>query len=669
MMLVTKKDFIEFFRANGFNPFPIPEKKKVADYRYRASKTIPNQIILPNENYGIIPLEGSGCAIIDFDSKEKYKEFAQHMIQKGFMVIESPHGWHMPVRNLTGQVSKTELFDYDIQNTKIIEIQGSDHYCVGAESEIIDEELQAAIKYKSRGSELIFDAKGIDFNQFIDDLCVQCNVEPRKRDYRSSYKHLRDRFVKGEIPLKGSSNDYFFQAGIQCNTDGLSKEEAMDKIFPVYQKWSVSQYFSGRPWENIIRKIEEVYEKNLKAERGRPKTEKLDRTQIAEEMIKTRKLFSNVETHDIFENKNGFLEKINNTLKRELHQSYSYMNKEDYNDILFKLEGMAEEMPETNKNLIVFKNGVFDRVSKMIIETDEIADMGFKNYEYLQKSDENMPTEFIKVLFDNVPEGQHKRIRAGLKSIFVNYLDPKISIIYGQSGVGKSTPLAILTEILGDYALTVELKQFLDDKFIKAKINGKRLLVFQDLPKEWKDFTTLKTLTGEQRKTERGFMQDSATFDNKLKIWASGNYLANIPEDEKDAMYTRRLSLIHNTKTKAYKEDPTLADKIVKEEEQKIISWVLNFSDDECMYEDSETVKREWENISSPEIEYLEKYWTMSDIESNYSIKRVVEEFKRKYKQTVSVQQMAKSLKGLGYEIKNNIIKNITELPPQKEGI
>lgn len=662
-MLITKEDFIKFFRVNGFNAFPIPEKKKIADFRYKAAKTTPNQKILPNENYGIIALAGAGTAIVDFDDKEKYREFANYMIKKGYMVIESPHGWHLPVKGLTGQISKIELFDYEIQNTKIIEIQGTDHYCVGAESEIIDNELQVAIKYTNRGSELIFDVKDVDFNQFVDDLCTQCKVQSRKRNYRSSNKHLRDRFIKGDIPLKGSSNDYFFQAAIQCNTDGQSEEEAHDKIFPIYQKWSVSQYFSGRVWDNILRKIHEVYEKNLRADKGRPPTYKLNCQEVANEMLQTRKLFSNEETHIVYENINGFLEKINDTLKRELHQSYSYMNKEHYNDILFKLESGAEEMPETDKNLIVFKNGIFDRVSKMIIDTDTIADMGFKNYEYLERLPENIPIEFIKILFDNVPEYQHPRIKAGLKSIFVNYLDPKISIIYGQSGVGKSTPLAILTEILGDYALTVELKQFLADKFIKAKINGKRLLVFQDMPKEWKDFTTLKTLTGEQRKTERGFMQDSVTFDNKLKIWASGNYLANIPEDEKDAMYTRRLSLIHNIRTKAYKEDSTLADKIVKEEGQKIISWILNFPDDECRYEDAETIKKEWENISSPEIEYLEKYYTMSDNETFISVKKIIDLFKQKTQQSISVQQMAKSLTGLGYEIKNNIIKNITDLP------
>jgi len=102
--MTTKKHFIELFRKNGFNCFPIAEHQKVADYRYKASKTIPNQPIGEHENYGVLPTKEAGNAIIDFDNKEKYRSFAEHMIKQGYMVIESPHGWHIPVVSLTGLV-------------------------------------------------------------------------------------------------------------------------------------------------------------------------------------------------------------------------------------------------------------------------------------------------------------------------------------------------------------------------------------------------------------------------------------------------------------------------------------------------------------------------------------------------------------------------------------
>jgi len=316
-------------------------------------------------------------------------------------------------------------------------------------------------------------------------------------------------------------------------------------------------------------------------------------------------------------------------------------------------------MPVTNRNLIVFKNGIYDQIVKRLVESDDIADMGFKNYNYLEDSEDNFPTEFYNVMFANVLSDQHPRIKAGLRAIFSNQLDPKISIIHGMSGIGKSTALAILTEILGDYALTVELKQFLADKFISAKIFGKHLLVFQDLPKEWKDFTVLKTITGEPRKTERGFMQDSITFENKVKIWATGNYLAIIPDEEKDAMYTRRLSLINNIRTEAYKEDPTLIKKIVEKEAEKIISWIINLPDTECKYEDKSTLAKEWERIASPEIIYLESHWQLADEEGDTSVMKIVNDCRDKTHIAISIQQMLRSLKVLGYVVRNNIIKNI----------
>ena len=669
MMDVEKKNhYIELFRNAKFNCFPIPASQKIADFRYKASKTVPNQIIKYEENYGILPTAGNGNCIVDLDNKEHYRKFAEFMIKEGFMMIESPHGWHMPVVDLGGAVSKIELFDYNIQPKKIVEIQGYDHYCVGAESMIIDTD-DRELTYTNRGSDKIWSGSGRDFHDFVDTICQKLKVESRKKNNNSSYQNLRDRFREGGLPTKGSSNDYFHQAAIACNTDGLSIEEARDKIKVVYHKWTTSDNFSNRPWENIEAKITEVYDKNQVTKTGRPQKEDESKPEnIARKIVSERNIYSDVDTDEIFENRDGFLELINHTLVREMLRLHPEMTQTQYNDVLFKLKGYSEEIPPTNKNYIVFKNGILDKTKLELIETEELADMGFRDYNYLPKCAENEPTKFMKVLFDDTPVHEMPRIKAGLRSIFINYLDPKISVLYGSSGVGKSTPLLILVETLGNnYALSVELNQFLEDKFIRAKIMGMRLLVFQDLPREWKDFTTLKTLTGEQKKTERGFMKDSVTFDNKLKIWASGNYLAKIPEFEQDAMYTRRLSLIHNIRKTAHKEDPTFSEKIVSEEGEKIISWILNFDDSECEYEDKDTVQEEWEETASPEIAFLNKFYQLSDTVNEISVMKIVKNYQEKYQQRISIEQMAKTLKTMGYAVRNNIISNIEEAPVRSE--
>jgi ABC-type dipeptide/oligopeptide/nickel transport system ATPase subunit len=663
--MTTKKEFIELFRKFGFNCFPIKTGKKIADSRYKASKTIPDQEIKEDENYGMIPTVAGKNCIIDFDNKEQYRRFCEAMITKGYMIIESPHGWHLPVTGISGTASKIELFDKNIQAKKIIEIQGTDHYCVGAGSMVNGEkdEVGKILEYKNVGSMKIWDAKGKYFEEIIDDICRQCKVESNKRP-NSTIHNYRDRFKKGIPPRKGTSNDYFFQAALLSNTDGVSKDQAIANIQEVYNKWQDTPEFSDRPFSNIEAKINDVYENNLKITGGRPKaSHEFDRTKTSATLLEEKDLYSIQSSGDLYENKDGFLEKINDTLKQEIIKIYPELEKADYDSIIFKLVANADGLPKTNKDLVVFKNGVFNKIEKTLLESDEIADMGFKDYDYLPPGEANNPHQFIKIMFDNVPEKEHPRVKAALRAILQNTLDPKISVTHGASGVGKSTGLTILVLVLKEYALTLELDQLLTDKFIKAKTQNKRLLVLQDMPKTYKDFSAIKALTGEQYRTERGFMQDAVSFENKLKIWGTANYLAKIPEDEKNAMYSRRLSLIHNERELPYDENPTLVKDIVDNEGEKIISWILNIDDADCKYEHPKTVKQEWENLASPEMEYLNTYYEIAtDTDpQEVSIMRLVNDYKSRYQVEISIKDMAIALKELGYVLKFNVIKNIKD--------
>lgn len=672
----SKESYIKIFRENGFNCFPLIRYRegetntKRSDTRWQARRTVLNQLIKESENYGVVGTVEGKCGTLDLDDKERYRKFAERMSSEGKMVIETGNGWHIPVKGFSTYPSKIELFDYAFKDTKIVEFQGVDHYVIGAGSTIWHEKLQREVTYTNVGTDKIWDVRGKDFNAFIDAVCDELTLTGKKKKSNSSYKNLRDKFNNGEIPTDGQSNDYFHQAAIQCLTDGLTLDEAIDKIEIIWKEWRDSRYYSNRPWTSIRSKIEYSYENDTPLKKGRPTGGggTIDRTGIAEKIIADRKIYSDIELGLVYENKLGFLENITKSLQREIQTLYPELAESDYKDIIFKLKGMSPPIPETNKDLIVFKNGIYSTVEKQLIESDDIADLGFPDYNYLPCHEENHPKEFLKIVFNDIPENQHKIVNAGLKSIIKSRHDPKISVIHGASAVGKSTTLNILGLVLGnEYAFSTTVSDFITDRATRSNIRNKRLLVFQDMPEQFKDFAIIKSIAGEINQSIRGFNQANTPFPNKLKIWGSCNYLPEIPEKERNAMFTQRLSLITNTRTIPHEPNDSLAEDVAESEGEKIISWLVNLPDDDCKYEDRNTLAKRWVSIQSPEIAWLDKNYEIKEDKSEIPVSRLLIAYKKETGNKISMEQMIKTLEKESYSIKNNIILNIKDKPQLNE--
>ena len=671
-----KEHYIKLFRDNGFNCFPLVRYRegetntKRSDTRWQARRTKLNQPIKEAENYGVCGTVDGKNGFLDLDDKELYRSFAEKLISKGFMVIETGNGWHIPVKGFSNFATKIELFNYAVQSKKIVEFQGVDHYVIGCGSTIWHEKLEREVTYTNVGSDEIWDIRGKDFNAWIDMISHELDVVPKKKSSTSSYKHLRDRFKEGIIPKGGQSNDYFHQAALQCMKDNLTVDEAIDKIKIIYDKWKESDHFSNRPWTSIVTKIEYTYEHDTPPSEGRPQGGggKIDRTGIAKTIIADRKIYSDIELSLVFENVSGFLENITKSLQRELQTRYPELAEPDYKDIMFKLKGLALPMPETNKDLIVFKNGIFSISQGKIIESDDIADLGFKDYDYLPPDEKNLPERFLKIVFNDIPKQQHKIVKAGLKAVIRSRMDPKISVIHGESAVGKSTSLNILGFVLGvEYAFSTTVADFIGDRATRSNIRNKRLLVFQDMPEQFKDFGIIKSVAGEINQSIRGFNQANTPFTNKLKIWGSCNYLPEIPEKERNAMFTQRLSLITNVRKIPYSPNDKLSEEVAAEEGEKIISWLVNLPDKECEYEDRKTLADRWLNIQSPEIAFLTQWYEISENDSEIPVSRLIVKYKKETDQKISMERLVKTLKAEGYSVRNNLILNIKDKEQPKE--
>jgi hypothetical protein len=682
---VLREELIRILRANGFNCFPIPkypdsyENPKGADSRYDSQRTKPDQPISESENYGYIPIKGAGTCIIDLDHKENYRAFAEENIANGRMVIESPNGWHIPVKGLLGDIKKVMLYDYAIEPTKqIVEIQGYEHYCIGAGSDLIDKKTGDRVYYKMPKHTNIIDFQfKKDIHDFIDFICKSCKVNPPKKSGRNAHYDMRQRFKEGKIPTKGTSNDYFYNAGIQCLSDGiaqgLERDVILSKSIPVieeiYNKWAVSDDFSGRTWENVLTKINDAIMNGEPLKEGRPKGGggDVDTVKIAQTILEQRKLYSDLDLKQLYEAKNGFLENITKDLGRDLQVLYPALTESNYKDVLFKLENLADKMPETNSDLIVFKNGTYSLSQRKLIETEEIADMGFKEYNYLENAE---PTKFLEVMFADVKLEQHPVVKAGLRSIIKSRMDAKISVIHGQSAVGKSTGLTILGMILGDeYHFTTTVADFINDRATRSKIKNKRLLVFQDMPDRFKDFSIIKSVAGEHKQSIRGFNEANSSFTNKLKIWGSCNYLPEIPEKERNPMFTQRLSLIVNTRTEPFEANDSFAEDVAHAEGEKILSYLVNLKEEECQYENPKALSKRWLEIQSPEISFLDKYFEFSDNTEEYPAIRVLKKYKEVTGEKIPLDTLISTMKNEGYSIKygSNIITNIKEKVIQEE--
>ena len=669
MDMNTKEHFIKIFRENGFTCLPIPKyadsvkEQKAADYRI---KNRVDQPISDSENYAVIPTESKGTCWLDFDHKELFRDFAEQNIENGVMVIESPNGWHIPIKGLAGDMKKVFLYQkMEKQGKAVIEILTHLQYVVGCGSDVYNHKKGQRDYYRNVGSEKIWDAKGKFFDDFVDFIKVKLGLVFASNltlDYKGHYE-LRRRFKKGLPPTKGTSNDYWYNAGVVVHSDDLSFDEGLAKVREVYDKWENKT----RAWSNIEDKIKSAYQGNkIDPKGGRKKKDKKenDSVLLCQNMIKERKIYSDSDTDQIFENKLGYLENITTLLHKELQHEYPELNKELFNEIKFRLVGLAQDIPATNDDLKVFDNGIWDVKNKVLLskDTDEIASMGFKGYKYLDTDKSNLPTKFMKVLFDNVSKEEHPRIKAALKSALTPKLDSRISVIHGRSRVGKSAGMTILYSVLNrnsDYAMTVELSQ-LDDHFIKAKIIGKTLVVLSELPKTIRDWGSLKSLTGETQKTERGFHKDAESFTNMIKIIATTNNIPKIPEQEKNAFYSARLSLIHNTRIEAYKHTEDFERDIVESEGEKIVSWIINLPDEDCVYEESNTVRKEWDGLATPELEYMEKFWKYGDAVEPIPIMRIKKDFEEKYQVAIpSVKLFIDSLTEMGYYVFKNAVHDI----------
>ena len=265
-------------------------------------------------------------------------------------------------------------------------------------------------------------------------------------------------------------------------------------------------------------------------------------------------------------------------------------------------------------------------------------------------------------MYGNIPDEEHERLNAFLSSILKPYYNSKMTVIHGFSGVGKSTGLSIIAKILGPYSMVTELKQLLTDKPTQSNLKGKLFLVIQELPPFWNKLDMLKIMLGETTFHGRKNYGDHDQWDNTITVSSSTNNPPPIPEEEKQNMHTRRLSLVHNTRKKPYPEDPKLEDEIIKEEGSDIISYLVNLMKDDYKYEDKQTNQEEWEKLASPENDIIERCFEYEDGVPDISLFHLVKIFRDDFKINISRTRLTEGFLNAGFNVYAAKVKDCKRL-------
>ena len=427
-------------------------------------QNLPSEDNIKTPMYAVVQDENN--LVIDIDDIE-LNNVLESYLDKTLVTETGNGGRHYYFKDIQRDGNGIRISKLFHKGMEVGDIKASKSYVIGIGSSYVEDGVKKEYKQISTTDNVLeIDCKTIFSKLSANGITTGSNDLSKQQRYE-----LRQRFKNELVPLQGTSNPYFYQASLWCIDEGFTKEEAITKIERVFDNYKETKHYRNRPWSDVERTIEDVYSKKLTVTKGRPRNEdSIDRTQIALDIIANRKIFSDVDTDIIFENKHGFLESINGTIRKELQRKYPEMEINDITQIISKLVGLADDIPTRNKDLKVFRNGTYSHKAKKLIETDDLAYMGFKNYDYIENAN---PKKYKEIMFDNVKESEHQRIKAMLRSALMPKLDSRISTGYGKSGAGKTTGLTILSGLLGEYSLNVDLSKLLEDRFLTAKTKGK----------------------------------------------------------------------------------------------------------------------------------------------------------------------------------------------------
>ena len=222
--------------------------------------------------------------------------------------------------------------------------------------------------------------------------------------------------------------------------------------------------------------------------------------------------------------------------------------------------------------------------------------INLKTCEFQEARKEDMISMSACTIFD--PDAKCERWKAFLKEVLVDdeliaYIQREVGytltgdtseqsfrLLYGGGANGKTVFITVIQALLGDYAKNTPFTTFLIQRGDRirndlAALRKARLITASEPRKGSKfDLSVLKDWTGSTLFTARFLYGEFFTFLPEGKIWLIGNNKPII--DETTYAAWRRVRLIPFTvQISKEKQNPQLADELIKEELPGILNWAL----------------------------------------------------------------------------------------------
>ena len=252
---------------------------------------------------------------------------------------------------------------------------------------------------------------------------------------------------------------------------------------------------------------------------------------------------------------------------------------------------LLHEEWNTNKNLILFTNGVYN------LETNELG-LFNKDY-YISRQlpyeyDPQATCEPIVTWLGEIMGGDYQMVqllRAWMRAVLVSANDiQKFIEIVGPGKSGKSTFTNLCHSLVGfDNATVSTLDRLQSNRFELSKLPGKKLLLFNDVERYGGGVSTLKVLTGNDlANSEHKFKPEETTFkfDGLIMITANEQIQTTDPTS---GLFRRRISVSFNRPfTGGAKEQCVLINCDRHKTTGKfvpylpgLVNWLLRMSEDE----------------------------------------------------------------------------------------